>query len=110
MKPKILYLLLCVAGTTLPYWFFIQFLRAHGLNLPLLIEQLFASSISSFFGVDVIVSTICLWLFVYFEGRKARVRNLWAPIVASLLIGVSLGLPLFLYLRESARTAESVNR
>lgn len=26
---KVLYLLLCVAGTT-PYWFFIQFLRAHG--------------------------------------------------------------------------------
>jgi hypothetical protein len=38
---------------------------------------------------------------VYFEGRRARVKALWAPIVASLLVGVSLGLPLFLYLRES---------
>jgi len=103
MKPKILYALLCVAGTILPYWFFIQFLREHGLNLRLLVEQLFANSISSFFGVDVIVSTVCLWLFVYFEGRRGRVKNLWAPIVASLLVGVSLGLPLFLYLRESGR-------
>lgn len=110
MKPKILYLLLCVVGTILPYWFFIQFLREHGLHLRLLVEQLFANSISSFFGVDVIVSTICLWLFVYFEGRRARVKNLWAPIVASLLVGISLGLPLFLYLRESSRTAESVGR
>jgi len=101
MKPKILYLLLCVAGTILPYWFFIQFLRQHGLNLPLLVEELFANSISSFFGVDVIVATICLWLFVYLEGRRAHVKHLWAPVVASLLVGVSLGLPLFLYLRES---------
>jgi len=109
MKPKTLYLLLCVAGTILPYWFFMQFLREHGLNLHLLVEELFANAISSFFGVDVIVSTICLWLFVFVDGRRARVKNLWAPIVASLLVGVSLGLPLFLYLRESSRT-ESVGR
>ena len=110
MKPKILYLLLCVAGTILPLSFFFQFLREHGLNLRLLVEQLFANSISSFFGVDVIVATICLWVFVYFEGRRARVKNLWAPIVASLVVGISLGLPLFLYLRQSARTADSAIR
>ena len=110
MKPKIFYLLLCVAGTILPYWFFIQFLREQGLHVRLLVEQLFANSISSFFGVDVIVSTICLWLCVYFEGRRARVKNLWAPIIASLLVGVSLGLPLFLYLRESHLGGTAHNR
>jgi uncharacterized protein DUF2834 len=110
MKPKAFYLLLCVAGTVLPLSFLFQFIREHGLNLRLLVEQLFANSISSFFGVDVIVSAVCLWLFVYFEGRRAHVKNLWAPIVASLLVGVSLGLPLFLYLRESSRTAEFVGR
>lgn len=110
MKPKIFYLLLCVAGTILPLSFLLQFLREHGLNLRLIVEQLFANSISSFFGTDVIVSAVCLWVFVYFEGRRTRVKNLWAPIVASLLVGVSLGLPLFLYLRESARTADSAIR
>ena len=110
MKPKICYLLLCVAGTILPLSFLFQFLRGHGLNMRLFVEQLFANSISSFFGVDVIVSAICLWLFVLVEGRRARVKNLWAPIAASLLVGVSLGLPLFLYLRESARTSESAAR
>lgn len=102
MKPKMIYLLLCVIGTVLPCSFFIQFFREHGLNARLFIEQLFANSISSFFGTDVIVSAICLWVFVFFEGRRARLKNLWAPVVASLLVGVSLGLPLFLYLRESS--------
>ena len=101
MKPKLLYLLLCAVGAVLPLSFLFQFLYEHGLNLRLLVQQLFANPISSFFGVDVIVSAVCLWLFVYFEGRRARVKNLWAPIVASLLVGVSLGLPLFLFLRES---------
>ena len=105
MKPRIIYLLLFIIGTILPFSFFVQFLREHGLNMRLFVEQLFANSISSFFGTDVIVSAVCLWVFVYFEGRHARVKNLWAPIVASLLVGVSSGLPLFLYLRESSISA-----
>ena len=100
MKPKTLYLILCCMGTILPYWFFVPFVREHGLDSRLFFEQLFANSISSFFGVDVIVSSLCLWVFIYFEGRRSRVKHLWAPVVASLTVGVSLGLPLFLYLRE----------
>lgn len=101
MKPRTLYLLLCVVGTILPYLFFVQFLREHGLDFRLFFKQLFANSISGNFGMDVIVSSICLWIFVYFEGRRLRVKHLWAPLVGNLLVGVSLGLPLFLYLREA---------
>ena len=100
MKPKHLYLLLCFIGTILPYLFLVPFLREHGVDLRLIFAQLFANRISGFFGMDVIVSAICLWIFVYFEGRRRHVKHLWAPVVASLTVGVSLGLPLFLYLRE----------
>ncbi len=31
---------------------------------------------------------------------SAGVKHLWAPIAANLAVGVSLGLPLFLYMRE----------
>ena len=101
MKPKTFYLLLCLLGTILPYLFLVPFLREHGLDLRRLFEELFANRISSFFGMDVIVTTVCLWIFVYFEGRRSRISHLWAPILASLTVGVSLGLPLFLYLREA---------
>jgi hypothetical protein len=100
MKPKNLYLALCVAGTVLPYSQFVPFLREHGLDLRLFIEQLFANRISGFFGLDVLVSSVVLWVLVIAEGRRAGVRNLWAPIAANLAVGVSLGLPLFLYMRE----------
>ena len=100
MKPKSVYLAQCVAGTVLPYWQFIPFLREHGLDLRLFVEQLFANRVSGFFAMDVIVSSLALWCFVIVDGRRGGVRHLWAPIVANLAVGVSLGLPPFLYMRE----------
>ena len=100
MRPKHLYLGLCVAGTLLPYSQFIPFLREHGVDLRLFFDQLFASRISGFFGLDVIISSLVVWVFVSVDGRRYGVNGLWAPILALLTVGVSLGLPLFLYLRE----------
>jgi len=102
MKPSHLYLALSVVGTLLPYSQLIPFLREHGLDLRLFFEQLFATRIGAFFGWDVIVSSVVLWVFVAVDGRRARIGNLWVPIAANLAVGVSLGLPLFLYMRERA--------
>jgi len=101
MRPKHMYLSLCVLGLLLPYSQFLPFLREHGLDLRLIGEQLFANRISSFFGLDVIVSSVVLWIFVRVEGRRLAMRRRWLPLVALLTVGVSLALPLFLYLREA---------
>jgi hypothetical protein len=37
-----------------------------------------------------------------------KARHLWAPIAANLAVGVSLGLPLFLYMRENALQSAQV--
>jgi hypothetical protein len=66
----------------------------------LFFEQLFANRISGFFALDVIVSALVVTAFVFIDGRCNGVRGLWAPILALLAVGVSFGLPLFLYLRE----------
>lgn len=95
-----LYLLLCILGVVLPYSQLVPFLQAHGLNGRLLVEQLFANRVSGFFGLDVIVSSLVLWVFVFSEGRRRQMKHLWAYVICSLLVGVSLALPLFLYMRE----------
>ena len=105
MSPKRLYLALCIAGTILPYWQFVPFLRDHGLDLRLFFQQLFANPVSGFFGMDVIVSSVVLWTLVFSEGRRLGMKNLWAPVAANLAVGVSLGLPLFLYMREARASA-----
>jgi hypothetical protein len=50
--------------------------------------------------LDVIVASVVLCALVVIEGRRAGMKHLWAPIAANLAVGVSLGLPLFLYMRE----------
>jgi Terpene cyclase DEP1 len=95
-----LYLTLCVVGAALPLSQFFPFLAQHGLNARLFIEQLFANHISGFFGLDVIVSSVVLCAFVLSEGRRRQMKNLWIYIACNLAVGVSLALPLFLYMRE----------
>lgn len=104
---KKLYLILCILGAALPYYFFIPFVAAHGLDLKLFAEQLFASPTSSFFGMDVIASSLVLWAFIYHETRKLRIPLWWLAVLANLTVGVSLGLPLFLLLRESAEEKQA---
>jgi hypothetical protein len=88
-------------GTIFPYLQLLPFLREQGLNLEAAMQELASNRVGSFFAADVIVSSIVLWVFVLTEGRKIGVKNLWAPIVANLAVGVSLGLPLFLWMREN---------
>ena len=100
-KKQIFYLILCIAGTILPYSQLIPFLKENGVDFPLIVQQLFANRISGFFGLDVIVSSVVLWIFVFAEGTRLKMRRLWIYLACNLLVGVSLGLPLFLMMRES---------
>ncbi|MGB8888239.1 MAG: DUF2834 domain-containing protein [Candidatus Korobacteraceae bacterium] len=100
MKPKTLYLGLCFLGFLLPYWQFIPWVAAHGLNLPLFVRELLVNRISAFFGMDVLVSAIVLIVFIRVDSRRLGIRRRWLPVLATLLVGVSLGLPIFLYMRE----------
>ena len=100
MRLRHVYLLLCVVGAALPYWKLVPWILDHGLNLSLLVQELFATRIGAFFGLDVIVSAFVLFVFIFAEGRRAAVSLLWLPIIGTLLVGVSLGFPLFLYLRQ----------
>ena len=99
---KIIYLVLCILGVALPYSQFLPWvLDHHGVNLRLFFHELFANRIGGFFGMDVFVSAVALIGFIRSEGARLKMRALWVPIVGVLLIGVSLGLPLFLYQRET---------
>jgi hypothetical protein len=41
------------------------------------------------------------------EGRRIALSLLWLPVIATLLVGVSLGLPLFLFLRQRKLDADA---
>ena len=100
MKPKTIYLVLCFIGALLPYWQFVPWLLRHGIDLPLFVHELFVNRISAFFGMDVFVSALVLVVFMRVESARLNICRRWLPVLAVLTVGVSLGLPMFLYLRE----------
>jgi hypothetical protein len=70
--------------------------RTMELNLPLFARELFANRIGAFFGMDVLVSAIVLIVFMRLESSRLNVPRRWIPVLAVLLVGVSLAFPLFL--------------
>jgi hypothetical protein len=101
MNLKTIFLIFCVAGTLLPLSQFAPWVIKNGVNIPLFFQELFSTNIGGFFGMDVIVSAAILFVFIFAEGKRLQMKILWLPVVATLSIGVSLGLPLFLYMRQS---------
>ena len=101
MNLKTVFLVLCVFGTLLPLSQFIPWVVENGLDVPLFFQELFSTKIGGFFGMDVIVSAVVLILFIFAEGKRLEMPNLWLPVVATFSVGVSLGLPLFLYMRQN---------
>ena len=100
MKARHFYLICCVLGLLLPYTQFLPWILQHGLNVTLFCRELFANRISAFFAIDVIVCAIVLIWFIQAEGKRLGIRLLWLPTVGTLIVGLSFGLPLFLFLRQ----------
>ena len=97
---KNIYLGLVLLGLLIPYYFLFKFLGSNGLNISLLVQQLFANDISTFFAVDLVISILVFWIYMFTEANKLQMKNSWLYLLASLLVGLSFALPLFLYFRE----------
>ena len=98
---KVFYLLCAIAGAIVPYSQFVPWVAEHGLDVKLLTLELFSTRIGAFFGLDVFVAAIALLAFIAWEGSRLRMKRLWLPAAATCIIGVSCGLPLFLFMRQS---------
>ena len=97
---KYFYGILSFFGLILPYWQFIPWVMNNGVNFPLLFEAITSTRIGAFAWMDVLVTAIVLVGFILVEGTRKSIKYLWMPIVGTLLVGPSLGLPLFLFLRQ----------
>lgn len=94
------YGLMCILGIILPYAAFLPWVLENGIHITRLITDAFSNRISLFAWLDVIVAAIVLIVFILVEGARLGIKKRWLPIVATLTVGVSFGLPLFLLLRQ----------
>jgi len=100
MTKKTIFLSLAILGFVAPYFFFLQVPPESALDLSALIQPLFANNFMKGVGMDLMVSVIVFWVFVVIEANRIQMKSPWLYLLATLLVGLSFALPLFLYFRE----------
>ena len=101
MSPlRMIYLALAIWGAVHPMWHLAQWAGQNGADLRGLITEWLATSASAALTWDLVISAVALTVFVLAEVSVRRNWGaLWA-IPATFCIGVSCGLPLYLFLRS----------
>ncbi|MCO4842527.1 MAG: DUF2834 domain-containing protein [Yoonia sp.] len=95
-----LYLALAVWGAIHPMFYFVQWFRAEGLDLGKMVDAWHANAASSGLVWDLTIAAIALTVFIIAEVTSRRNWIGLIAIPATFGIGVSCGLPLYLYLRS----------
>lgn len=94
------YLVLTLLGVLLPYGAFLPWLLANGFDVSLLLKEAVANPISIFAWLDVLVSAVALLGFIVVDGKRNAVRLRYLAVLGTLSVGVSFGLPMYLYFKE----------
>ena len=97
---KKFYLICAVIGTIVPWYFFASFFAAEGFNIPLFVQSLFANGAAAGFVADVLISIVVFLVWSYDDAKRLGVSQWWLVLPASFLVGLSLALPLYLYMRH----------
>jgi hypothetical protein len=98
--PRLFYLIFVVIGTVVPWVFFAGFIAQEGLNIPLFIQSLFVNEAAAGFSADVLISLFVFWVWSYADARQKQLKNWWLVLPAGFLVGLSLAMPLYFYLRS----------
>ena len=96
---RLAYLGLAVLGAIVPSLYFIAWFQEFGWSMGPLFDAWRANAATKGMGMDLLIGgvTLTTWIIVETWVRK-NWSALWA-IPATFLIGVSCGLPLYLFLR-----------
>jgi len=100
MNVKHFYLLIALVGTVIPWMFFGSFFALNGINIPLFLKSLFANGAAGGFSADVLITILVFWVWSWRDAAKSNVAHWWLILPASCTVGLSLALPLYMYLRE----------
>ena len=96
---RMIYLGLAIWGAIHPYYYFVSYMRETGTGLSGLIDAWYVNDSTTGLTWDLTIAAIALtvWIIAEVSVRKNWLALLGLP--ATWCIGVSCGLPLYLFLR-----------
>ena len=97
---RLAYLVLAVAGAILPMRYFIAWFQENGFSLSAMITAWQVNDASTGLMWDLTIAAIALTIFIIAETMVRRDYWMLMAIPATYCVGVSFGLPLYLFLRS----------
>jgi putative copper export protein len=93
------FLLLAIWGAIHPMYYFIAWFQAEGWDIMAMVDAWHVNAATSGLVWDLTIAAISLTIWILVEATKNRNWLSLIAIPATFCIGVSCGLPLYLYLR-----------
>ncbi len=102
-----IFLALAVWGSIHPMYYFISWFNANGYDLMAMVDAWHANAATSGLVWDLTIAAAALTIWIIVETVQTRHWKGLIAIPTIFCIGVSCGLPLYLFLRYGARAHES---
>ena len=106
---KQIYLVMMAIGTILPWYFFSGFISAQGMDLTRFLASMYENGAAAGAVTDLFISAAVFWVWSYADAEHKGVRKWWLVIPATLTVGLSLALPLYLYMRAGVSRSAPKN-
>ncbi|NBD30634.1 MAG: DUF2834 domain-containing protein [Alphaproteobacteria bacterium] len=94
-----LFLALAVWGAVHPMWYFVSWFQENGWSIMAMVEAWHANDAASGLVWDLTIAAVALTVWVIWESVTTRRWTGLIAVPATFCIGVSCGLPLYLFLR-----------
>ena len=98
---RMIYLALAVWGAIHPMYYFVQWFQENGWDIMAMVDAWHTNSASSGLVWDLTIAAIALTVWIIVEVATRRNWGALIAIPATFCIGVSCGLPLYLFLRSA---------
>ncbi len=100
MRLRHLWLVLALWGAVHPMYWFVTFLRENGWDFGAMIDAWYVNASTTGLTWDLTIAAVVLTLWIIAEVAVRRNVVALLAIPATFCIGVSCGLPLYLYFRS----------
>ncbi|MEH6646706.1 DUF2834 domain-containing protein [Sulfitobacter sp.] len=98
---RMIYLALAIWGAIHPMYYFVQWFQENGWDIMAMVDAWHANAASSGLVWDLTIAVIALTFWIIVEVATRRNLGALIAIPATFCIGVSCGLPLYLFLRSA---------
>ncbi|MEH6831574.1 DUF2834 domain-containing protein [Sulfitobacter sp.] len=98
---RLIYLALAVWGAVHPMYYFVQWFQENGWDLMAMVDAWHVNTATSGLVWDLTIAAMALTIWIIAEVATRRNWGALIAIPATFCIGVSCGLPLYLFLRSA---------